>query len=405
MARRGGAFWAIWATLGVALAIGDASDAVRAIAAEVRIGAINPLTGRFATQGTVLHQGIQYAIEDEARGTVGGLPIRLILRDDESRPERAIAAAEELAARHRVAAIVGGYVDALVGPISEVAERHRIPYLATASLDERLTQRGHRYFFRVASLAGYVRVTVDFLAEALQVRQVALLYSTTPGATQLAQRQREEFRRRGVQVPVFEGFGAGLADFAPLLRKVRDAGPEVVLSNAFFADPLVLLRQARELGVPLQGFLGTLGLEFPGVVTALRPFAEYALGTTAWMPGLHPPEAGEQSRSFVAGFRRRFGAEPDPLAMHGYAAARVLLAALEMAQAKGLPVRDALAATDLITPLGRVRFDERGDPLDYERAVVQILEGQAVVVYPPRRATAKPVFPAPVERGSAPRTP
>jgi branched-chain amino acid transport system substrate-binding protein len=396
---------AAWALLGLAALVGPGVSRGIAAAAEIRIGAINPLTGRFATHGTVLQQGIQYAIEEEARGTVAGTPIRLIVRDDESRPERAIAAAEELAARQRVSAIVGGYVDALVGPISEVAERHRLPYLATASLDERLAQRGHRYFFRLASLGAFVRVTVDFLAEALQVRQVALLYSTTPGATQLAQRQREQFLRRGVQVPVFEGFGAGLADFAPLLRKVRDANAEVVLSNAFFADHLVLLRQAREVQIPLKGFVGTFGMEFPGVVKALGPFAEGAFGTTAWMPDLHPPEAAEQSRAFVAGFRRRYGTEPDPLAMHGYAAARALLAALEAAQAKGLPLREALAATDLMTPLGRVRFDERGDPLGYERAVLQILDGRAVVVYPPQRAAAKPVFPAPVERGGPPRSP
>src|SRR5512143_3861700 len=109
------------------------------------LGEINPLTGRLAAHGTALHRGIVLAVEE---ANAAGNRISLVTRDDEGRPERAVAAAEELTGRVRVAALVGGYVDTLVGPISEVAERERIPFVATASLDERLTARGYRYFFR-----------------------------------------------------------------------------------------------------------------------------------------------------------------------------------------------------------------------------------------------------------------
>jgi len=117
----------------------------------ITIGEINPRTGVLAVQGTAIHQGILLAVEEaNARGGVSGRAINLLSRDDEGKPERAIAAAEELASRHRAVALIGGYVDSLVGPISRVAERSRVPYLATASLDERLTLQGNRYFFRIS---------------------------------------------------------------------------------------------------------------------------------------------------------------------------------------------------------------------------------------------------------------
>jgi hypothetical protein len=41
-----------------------------------------------------------------------------------------------------------------------------------------------------------------------------------------------------------------------------------------------------------------------------------------------------------------------------------------------------------MTPLGRVKFDSKGDPLFYERVIIQIQNGQHVIVYPKDCATA-----------------
>ena len=195
--------------------------------------------------------------------------------------------------------------------------------------------------------------------------RVAVFYSPTPGASQLARRQREAFEQSGVRVLVYEPLAAGLSDFTPLLARVRDQGADVLISNTFFADHLVLVRQ----------------------------MAEGLFGTTASQPGIAAPGQEADSRAFVDAYAKRFGAQPAPLAMHGYAAARALMAALEAAARNGRPIsgpglRDALAAADVMTPMGRVRFDERGDPLDYERVILQIQDGRHVVVWPKERAQA-----------------
>jgi branched-chain amino acid transport system substrate-binding protein len=366
----------------------------------VTIGEINPRTGVLAVQGTAVHQGILLAVEEaNARGGIAGRPINLLSRDDEGKPERAIAAAEELASRHRAAALIGGYVDSLVGPIGEVADRAKIPYLATASLDERLTQRGNRFFFRVSSLASYVRVTTGIILEVFQAKNVAILYSSTPGASQLARRQKELLERAGVRVSVFEPFSPGLSDFTPLLARMRDQGAEVLLSDTFFADHLLLVRQMAQAGIHVKAFLGAFGMEFPAVIRELGPASEGLFGTTSWQPGVNLGGTERDSLAFIDAFKRRFGGEPVPLSMHGYAAARTLLRALEAVVAGGKAIvgealRDALARTDVETPLGRVKFDERGDPLFYERVVIQIQGGRHLVVYPKERAAAPVRYPA-----------
>ena len=358
------------------------------------IGEINPRTGALALQGQSIHQGIVLAVEEQnARGGIGGRPLALISRDDEGKPERALAAAEELTGRQRAVALIGGYVDSLVGPIGEVADRARVPYLATASLDERLTQRGNRYFFRISSLNAYVRVTTGIVQDVFKAERVAILYSQTPGASQLARRQKDLFERTGIRVVVFEPFSPGLSDFTPLLARVRDQRADVLLSDTFFADHLLLVRQMAQTGIRIRAFLGAFGMEFPNVIRDLGPASEGLYGTTSWQPGVTLGGRDADSRAFIDAYAKRFGSPPVPLSMHGYAAARALLAALEGLARRGMPIsgesaRDALAAVDLETPLGRVKFDERGEPLFYERVIVQIQGGRHVVVWPRERAQA-----------------
>ncbi len=199
---------------------------------------------------------------------------------------------------------------------------------------------------------------------------------------------------------MFEPFAPGLSDFTPLLGKVRDREVEVLLSDAFFADHLLIVRQMAQTSRRTPGFLGAFGLEFSRVIGELGAAADGLLGTTTWQPGVYVPAAPAESRAFVDAYRSRFGAEPAPLSMHGYAAARALFAAMTAVtrggqRPGGERLRDALARVDVETPLGRIKFDPRGDPVAYERVIVQIQSGRHVVVYPPSAATGRLLYPRP----------
>ena len=56
-----------------------------AVAETVKIGEINPLTGRLAKQGSEIHEGVAVAVaEFNDRGGLGGRQVELISRDDQS---------------------------------------------------------------------------------------------------------------------------------------------------------------------------------------------------------------------------------------------------------------------------------------------------------------------------------
>jgi ABC-type branched-subunit amino acid transport system substrate-binding protein len=52
---------------------------------------------------------------------------------------------------------------------------------------------------------------------------------------------------------------------------------------------------------------------------------------------------------------------------------------------------EAIRKTDMLSPIGRIAFDDHGDPKYYAQMIVQIQKGSFVVVYPPERATGKSV--------------
>jgi branched-chain amino acid transport system substrate-binding protein len=365
---------------------------------DIRIGEINPLSGHLAQHGLEIHQGILYAVaEINAGGGIAGHRIRLSSRDDQSRPEVAINQAQDLIFREKVMGLVGGYVDSLVGPISELASRYRLPYVASASLQSGLTAHKNPYFFRVSKLEGIVQPLCQFLSHAFKADKVAILHVATPGATEFADSLKSCLEQSGEAVAIREKFRPGWPDFSVLLLKVKQAGIEVLISGGFYADNLILIRQVQERPLGLKAFVAPWGLAYPSFIREVGQGAEGLFGTCAWNPGITQPGTEKMSQAFVAGFRKEFGEDPNTTTMHGYTSARALLAGIEAVihqkiEPTGEAISRALASLDLKLPMERLAFDEHGDPKHYQHVVVQIQKQKMVVVYPPARATGKVDF-------------
>jgi branched-chain amino acid transport system substrate-binding protein len=370
-------------------------------AGTVKIGEINPLTGRLAKEGSEIHQGVAVAVAQcNDRGGLDGRQVELISRDDQSQPDVAISRAEELCGWRKVLGLTGGYVDSLVGPISEVAKKYEVPYVASASLQKELTQGENPYFFRVSRLQGFIQPICDLLSAQLRPQRLAILYAATPGSTEFAHDLENCLQSRSIIPLVSEKFRPGTPDFTPLIGKLGSMKVDVIVSGGFFADHLLFVRQLKENRVSPKAYLGPFGIAYEGFIREMGEDGEYLYSTCAWNPGITQPGTEKSSEAFVRRFRRMFHYEPNTTSMHGYTSTRVLLAAMQNVLRQNKPltgpnIRQALAELDLVLPMERVAFDKQGDPLHYQHLVVQIQNGRLQVVYPPDRATAAPIYPMP----------
>jgi branched-chain amino acid transport system substrate-binding protein len=367
----------------------------------IKIGEINPLSGALAKNGIEIHQGIEVAVaEANEAGGIGGNRLELISRDDQSRPDVAISRAEELCSWEKVAALTGGYVDSLVGPISAVAKKYRIPYVASASLQKELAQHNNEYFFRVSRLQGFVEPLCGILAQRFKPRNLAILHAATPGSAELAHDLERCLNTHGLKVKLIEKFRPGTPNFTPLIAKLAGMNIDVIVSGGFTPDHILLVRQLKENRISPKAFIGPFGIAYESFINTMGKDANYLYSTCAWNPGITEPGTEAASTAFIQRFSRMFTQQPNTTNMHGYTSARALIAAMTTVLHDGLPltgdnIRMALTNLDLLLPMEHLAFDKTGDPLHYQHMVVQIQKEKLVVVYPSNRATGQPVYPMP----------
>jgi branched-chain amino acid transport system substrate-binding protein len=362
----------------------------------VRLGAHAPQTGSLAKHGIEQIKGIRVAAEDFER-THPGTKVQLLVYDDESSPQKAVAAVEKLAGIEKVDAIVGGYGSNLVGPASEAAERYDTPYMTTGAVDTKLTAKGFKNFFRLNYMPGYAAAQSGAMKEVFDARSVGILYNSQSATTEIAEVVRDQLKARGVAVPVFEKFEKGTTNYKPLLLKLKDARCDALLVEGYFPDYVGTIKDAKILNLPVKAYMGAWGIGTPEFIHDLGPMSEYVYGTSIWENGTAPQALKGEEARIVAAYRARYGEEPSYIAMLGYLSAQYMLDAIVKGAAGGrhdpAKTRQALRSMDVQSVLGRVAFDERGDPKHFTAVLFQTVGGKQVVVYPRDRAAGKAVYP------------
>jgi branched-chain amino acid transport system substrate-binding protein len=325
--------------------------------------------------------------------------VDLRVYDDESDPQKAVAAVEKLAGMDKVNAIVGGYGSNLVGPASEAAERYDTPYFTTGAVDTKLSAKKFKNFFRLNYMPGYAAAQSGAIKELFGAKKVGVLYNSLSATTEIAEVVRDQLLKAGVEVPVFEKFEKGTTNYKPILLKIRDAGCEVLLVEGYFTDYVGTIKDAKILNLPVKAYMGAWGIGTPDFVRELGPMSEYIYGTSIWEMGTAPKEAKAEEAEFVAVYKAKYKEEPSYIAMLGYLSTKYMLEAIAQGGGKSgnynpEKTRTALRAMDTVGSLGRVAFDEKGDPKYFTAILFQTQKGNQVVVYPKDRAMGTIQYPA-----------
>ena len=193
------------------------------------LGCILPLTGRFAAYGNRALETIILAVGlfDPQKKS----PIKLLIEDSESQPERARAAVSKLV-RAGVVAIIGS----LGSDESEVAaleaQRWKIPLL-TLTQKEGITEAGPYVFRNFLSGSLQVKTLVKFAMGDLQLRKFAVLYPDDGHAPEIMKFFYQEVTRRKGSIVWAEPYKNDQTNFGEQIRKlvgtmeITRAGDEV----------------------------------------------------------------------------------------------------------------------------------------------------------------------------------
>jgi branched-chain amino acid transport system substrate-binding protein len=363
----------------------------------IKMGAHAPQTGSLAKHGIEQIKGIRLGAEVFEKKY--NVKVELSVYDDESNPQKAAAAVEKLAGVEKVNGIVGGYGSNLVGPASEASERYDTPYMTTGAVDTKLSAKRFKNFFRLNYMPGYAAAQSGTIRDLFKARKVGILYNSLSATTEIAEVVKGQLEKVGIAVPVFEKFEKGTTNYKPMLLKVRDAKCEVLLVEGYFPDYVGTIKDAKILNLPVKAYMGAWGIGTPEFKRELGPMSEYVYGAGNWEAGTAPKAARAEESQIIASYKAKYKESPSSLAMLAYLSTKYLLQAVVLGGGasgdyRSGKTREALRALDVIGPVGRVAFDEKGDPKYFTSVLFQLQKGNQVVVYPAERASGKAQYPA-----------
>jgi branched-chain amino acid transport system substrate-binding protein len=241
------------------------SDRSAFAADPIRIGVLLPMTGPFAKNGLENWEAIQIARDMiNERGGVNGRPIEY-LSGDATSPNAAISETERLITKEGVKITTGSFASPLAIAVSQAAERQGVFHWETTGAAEIITRRGFRHTFQVGAPARkYGQVAVDFISEDLAKRlnkpidqlRIALLWENRAFGKSVGDGIRDYMTAKKIKLVYDEGYDQFSTDMTPIVQKLKDATPDVLIAISFPNDAILFQRKAKELDFNVAAFIG-----------------------------------------------------------------------------------------------------------------------------------------------------
>jgi branched-chain amino acid transport system substrate-binding protein len=378
-----------------------------ALAADTIVfGAAISITGKTAKEGEYTRDGYQFAIDkiNEMGGIqVGGKKYTVALKyyDDETKPERTAQLIEKLINEDKVNLLLGPYGSSPTGTAAPIAERYKIPMVEANGAAESVFSKGYTYSFMILSPAKlYLRGIIDVVrSKDPTVKNVAILGENESFSKEVAQGAAEYAKEKGMEVVYDELYPSNAQDVSALLTAIKGKNAQVILGSGHLQDSLLIVKQARDLNVSPKAMGFSVGPSSPEFRANLGKSADYIYGATQWTEALryNGNDPWKTPKAFGDAFRAK---HPDyKVIPYQVAESAVAVIAYQKAIEKAgsldpSKVRDALAANDLSTFYGRVKFDSRGVNVFKPMAVEQYQpDGNKYTVWPADVAEKAALYP------------
>jgi branched-chain amino acid transport system substrate-binding protein len=356
----------------------------------LKIGAVVPLTGRYAAGGEQIKNGYELAVEEINRA--GGValkeagakvPLELRMLDDESDPTKTVQRLETLASE-QVLAYLGGFGSDLHAAAAAIADKNKTPYLGVAFALYQVHQRGLKYLFSPFPKSPDLAKSTFDMMDSLSPKpaRVAMFIEKTDWGAELRELWNKEVKARTYEVVANEEYAPGSKDFSPMILKAKSAGAEAVLSLPNPPDGMAIAKQLKELALNARFYYFVRAADGLAWGQNLGEDGDYVVLAPGWNPALKFPGVDGLKERHQAKYNKPAEATTGP----AYAAVQVLANALERAdRPERDALRDAIAATDMTTVIGPVKFNPDGTG-QVVTIANQWQDGKQVLVWPKEHA-------------------
>jgi branched-chain amino acid transport system substrate-binding protein len=399
------------ATLGaVAIALAVAGPAQAKVEGNtIILGSAISLTGKYSTNGIHAKNGYDLAVERiNAMGgvNVGGksYKLRVVYYDDESTPARGAQLAERLIKQDGVKYMLGPYSSGLTKAVAPVTEKYKIPMVEAEGASRSLFTQGYRYLFAVLSTSEqYLASSIALAAEiaekegrkASQVK-VAMAFENDPFSLDVRAGVIDDVKKHGMKIVIDDKLPRDLSDMSATLTKVKAVKPDILVVSGHSKGAATAARQIKEMQIDVP-MIAVTHCEAAKIVEKFGESTNGFLCPTQWAETLSYTDGYfGTAAEYDALFKKTFQDYKNVPYQSAQASAAVMVwkDAFERANSFDTDkLRDALAATDMDTFYGRIKFSEAGNNVAKPMVLRQIQNGQFNVVAPSKWASHAVQYP------------
>jgi len=370
---------------------------------KIILGSAISFTGKYSSNGIHASNGYNLGIKrvNEMGGVkVGGKTYLLEVKyyDDESTPARGAQLAERLIKQDGIKFFLGPYSSGLTKAIAPVTEKYKIPMVEAEGASRSLFTQGYKYLFAVLSTSEqYLASAVALAAEVNKENgkspgdvKVAMAFENDPFSLDVRAGVVDDIKKHGLKIVVDDKLPRDLSDMTPTLRKAKALKADLLVVSGHSKGAATAGRQVIEMKVNVP-MIAVTHCESAKLIKKFGSGVNGFLCPTQWAEtltysGRHFGTAAEYDALFKASFD---GYKNVPYqAAQASAAVLVWAEAFESANSFDTEaLRDAIAATDMKTFYGNIRFSVAGNNIAKPMVLRQIQDGKLNVVAPSKWAS------------------
>lgn len=350
-------------------------------AQEVKLGVVMANTGTYAFVGTAVINAVRLAFDEmQARNYFGGTKVSLLVEDNRSNTQEALALITRMATRDNAVMVIGPVATGEAMAAAPVANDLKMPIFTTATSPAVL--KSGPWVFKVTETADqYMTVLGEHVA---QRRKPKSCFNVTirdnEGYILQANVYRDVIRKGGVAIAAEESILAADTDFTALGTKIANSKADCLFLSTPPEQGANIILQARQSGMPANTLLvGNTGM---GSVNYLKAGGRAIEGTLFSAESV-PSGVNDLARAFIQNYTKRYNVAPDSWAMVGYSMALIAGNAIKAAGPNPTRegVRQAMLATKnlpVVVGRGTWSIDPATRIPTFGYAVMKIQDGKFV---------------------------
>ncbi len=392
------------AMLGMAVTVFSASAADDDT---VVLGAAVSLTGKYSTNGKYTRNGYDLAVSrvNEMGGVKIGdktYKLKVVYYDDESTPARGAQLVERLISQDHVKFMLGPYSSGLTKAMAPVTEKYEIPMVEANGASVSLFNKGYRYLFAIlSSTEYYLRSAVDLLAENAKENgkdpsklRIAMAFENDPFSQDIRKGVMDQAKEYGMKIVVDDKLPPDLSDMTATLTKVKALRPDALLVSGHAKGAALMARETHAMHVR-PPMMATTHCDSAKIAENQAEAAEGILCASQWDRSLsYKDDWFGTAEDYAKLYEKTYGVAPPYQSAESSAAVLVYADAFKRAGTLDpKKVRDAIAATDLDTFYGHIKFSDAGMNIAKPMVLYQVQDGEYKVVAPSKWANSKLVYP------------